>query len=157
MVWCGIFFLLGNRVSKTRFINQKNFKKKFKKSRNTTIRSEGERILKSDRRGDLGRALPSLGRAQSGSRTVRDLGSSLMFWILLSFFFFFFFFGRVLFWYVLGSYLMFIKVINQVLETRFPCDCHVEKYATSGVIRPWKSSLWVSIYRPKSSLKDSRC
>ena len=27
MVWCGICFRRGNRVSKTRFMNQKNFKK----------------------------------------------------------------------------------------------------------------------------------
>ena len=51
-------------------------------------------------------------------------------------FFYFFFLGSSLgmFWSLNG--LVFIKVINQVLETRFSCGRHVEKYATSDMIRP---------------------
>lgn len=58
-----------------------------------------------------------------GSRTVRGAA-----WVLLSLSLFFFFFS-------LGSSLSFIRFINQVLETRFSC-AHVEKYATSEMIRP---------------------
>ena len=96
MVWCGIFFLPGNWVFKAQFIYQQNLKKfkvsslsctsqntqkKFKKSRNTTIRLEGERILRSDRRGDLGR---------SGTWVVwvaRDLGRSNTTWVFLFIYF----------------------------------------------------------------------
>ena len=70
---------------------------------------------------------------------------------------FFFFLLWVLLWYVLGFSLIFIRVGNRVLETRFPCGCHVEKYITLDHIRPWKSSLKDSIYKPKSTLIDSRC
>ena len=54
-------------------------------------------------------------------------------------------------------FLKFFWFINQVLETRFSSGHHVEKDVTSDVIRPWKSSLKDSIYRPKSSLLDSSC
>ena len=54
-----------------------------------------------------------------------------------------------------GIFSIFIRVINRVLETRFPCGCHMEKYATLDHIRPWKSSFKNSIYRPKLSFKDS--
>ena len=64
-----------------------------------------------------------------------------------------FFFG----YFGLCMRLKFFWVRNRVLETRFPCGRYVEKYATSDMIRPWKSSLWDSIYWPKSSLLDSRC
>ena len=53
--------------------------------------------------------------------------------------------------------LNFFWFINRVLETRFSSGHHVEKDATSNVIRPWKSSLKESIYRPKLSLLDSSC
>ena len=56
-----------------------------------------------------------------------------------------------------SNFFKFFWFINRVLKTRFSGGCHMEKDATSDVIRPWKSSLWVSIYRTKSSLKDSRC
>ena len=54
---------------------------------------------------------------------------------LLSLFCFwvFFFSGcPLMFW---SDFILFIRVINRVLDTRFPCNCHVEKYATSDVIR----------------------
>ena len=54
-----------------------------------------------------------------------------------------------------GFFSIFIRVINRVLETRFPCGRHMEKYATLDHIRPWKSSFKDSIYRPKLSFKDS--
>ena len=54
-----------------------------------------------------------------------------------------------------GFFSIFIRVINRVLETRFPCGRHMEKYATLDHIRPWKSSFKNSIYRPKLSFKDS--
>ena len=46
----------------------------------------------------------------------------------------------------------YIMVINWGLKTQFPADLMWKKCH----IRPWKSSLWDSIYRPKSSLLDSR-
>ena len=61
---------------------------------------------------------------ETGSRTV-VVCDPVRFLFLV---FFFFFSG--FFYDVLGSSLKFIRVINQVLETRFPCGHHVEKYAT---------------------------
>ena len=46
---------------------------------------------------------------------------------------FFFFFS------VLWSFgFCYIKVVNRVSKTRFPCGRHVKKYVTLDVIRPWK-------------------
>ena len=49
--------------------------------------------------------------------------------------FFFFLCSSLMFWWFLSDLLLFISDINRVLETRFPCNHHVEKYATSDVIR----------------------
>ena len=82
------------------------------------------------------------------------LGSSLFVYV-----FFFFFFSSSLGSSLIcsGFFSIFIRVVNRVLETRFSCGHHMKKYATLDHIRPWKSSLKDSIYRPKSSLIDSRC
>ena len=84
----------------------------------------------------------------------RDLGLDLLNSVSV-FFFSSGFFSNVL-WCSRGSSLRFIRVINRVLETWFPCGCHVKKYATFDVIRPWQSSIWDSIYWPKLSLPINR-
>ena len=81
-------------------------------------------------------------------------------WVsLLSLFLVFFFLFPSLCSYLIcfGFFSIFIRVVNRVLKTRFSCGHHVKKYATLDHIRPWKLSLKDSIYRPKSSLIDSRC
>ena len=61
-----------------------------------------------------------------------DLGSSLF--VLVFFFFFLPSLGSSLI--CSGFFFDIYKVGNRVLETRFPCVCHVEKYATLDHIRP---------------------
>ena len=80
------------------------------------------------------------------------LWCSKLFWF---FFFFFFFSGFSLICF--GFFSIFIRVVNRVLETRFPCGHHMEKYVTLDHIRLWKSSLKYLIYRPKSNLLYSKC
>ena len=84
-------------------------------------------------------------RSRAGPRRWRDpgrvweprpsrvtcLGSSLLF-----FYFFFPLPSLGFLWYVLGCFLIFIRVGNRVLDTQFPCGRHVEKYATLDHIRP---------------------
>ena len=184
MVWCVNFFLLGNRVSKARFTNQKNlspslsYKPRFCSKLSLQPKNNRERdwdsgLLGEDRkepRSCAAWARPGSFKAFTAAKKKTKREIEIQIWLekirksarprrglgldLFSLFFFFFF---SMFSEVLSSSLRYIKVINQVLETRFPCGFHVEKYATLDVIRPWKSSLWNSIYRPKSSLKDSRC
>ena len=68
---------------------------------------------------------------QRATQAARCLG----FFVLRSSGFFFLFFSSLGFlWYVMGS--IFIRVVNRVLETRYPCGRHVEKYATLDYIRP---------------------
>ena len=139
---------LENRVFKTRFIIQKNFKNLPSLKHNLPspdrIRSERE----SDQRG---RERDRVGRATQ----VRDLGRATQVLLLLRFFFFFFSFWLwFLFWLVLFLY---IWALNRVFKTRFSSGQHVENDATSDVIRPWKSSLKDSIYCSKSSLLYSNC
>ena len=81
-----------------------------------------------------------LGRARWSEATHFDLDLSFYFWF---FYFLSAFFSNVLVF--LSDLVLFIRVRNRVLDTRFLCS-HVEKYATSEVIRA-----------QKSSLKDSRC
>ena len=68
--------------------------------------------------------------------------------------FFFSFWLWFLFLLVLFCY---IWALNRVFKTRFSSGRHVENDVTSDVIRPWKSSLKVSIYGSKSSLLYSIC
>ena len=70
---------------------------------------------------DLGRALPGLGRVRLGF--FFDVLSSSLFLYLV------FVVVVVIVVVVLGSSLMFIKVINRVLETRFSCSRNKDKYA----------------------------
>ena len=69
-----------------------------------------------------------LGRVRPRPRTA----CVSLFWVLgsssFSFIFIFFFSGFSLI--CSGFFSIFIRVVNQVLETRFPCGRHVEKYAT---------------------------
>ena len=145
--WCGIFSTWrpsGNRVSKTRFINQKNFKKiwslmyqpkypktNFRNPRNTTIP-----ILETQIRGRERESSPHQRTAWVLLWVLiwwfLGVAWILLWWVLLwwvacglgFFFFFFFFFLWVLLW---SSGWVFIRVINQVLETRFSCGRHMEK------------------------------
>ena len=103
--------------------------------------------------GDPGARASGLGRTQWFEATNFNLQSRSS----LPFYFFFFLGSSLMFWWFLSYLFLFIRDINRVLETRFPCNRHVEKYATSDVIRAYKSSIWCSIYRPTSSLIDSRC
>ena len=80
-------------------------------------------------------------RPHACKRVARGLGLALGLDLLSLFLVFFFFLGFFsMFFEVLGSSLRYIKVVNRVSKTRFPCGRHMEKYATLDVIRPWKSS-----------------
>ena len=70
---------------------------------------------------------PPRSRATQASHCLRFsvLGSGF-FWFYFFIFFFFSGFSLICF----GFFSIFIRVVNQVLETRFPCGHHVEKYAT---------------------------
>ena len=147
--WCGIFSTWrppGNRVFKTRFINQKNFKKiwslmyqpkypkaNFRNPRNTTIPILETQIIGTER-AHLPSTRPGLARRSLGSCSLGSpLGSSLMFWV------------------------SFYKGYKSSLGDSTFMWSLCGKNATSNMIRPCKSSLWDSIYKPKSSLIDSRC
>ena len=84
-----------------------------------------------------------LGRVRWSKATNSDL--DLLSLSVSGFFFFFFFLfslgSSLMFWWFLFDLFLFIRDINRVLETRFPCNHHMEKYATSDVIRAQKSSL----------------
>ena len=159
MVWCGNLFLRGNRVSKAWFIYQQNLKK-FEVSTSHTSQNtqkknpehnhqiwgrknldyEGERTLLNGsilrRRLGWKKPKPRVAWVACATWAASDgLGSSLFVSV------FFFFLLWVLLWYVLGFSLIFIRVGNWALETRFPCGCHVKKYVTLDHIRLWKSSL----------------
>ena len=69
-----------------------------------------------------------LGCARWSKNTNSDLRSQSS----LPFCFFFF---SLMFWWFLSNLFLFIRDINRVLETRFPCNRHVEKYAILDVIR----------------------
>ena len=75
-----------------------------------------------------------LGRVRWSKATNSDLDL-----LSLSIFFFFGFFSDVL--VVPLWFFLFIRDINRILETQFPCNRHVKKYAKSDVIRAQKSSL----------------
>ena len=147
---------LENRVLKTRFIIQKNFKNLPSPKHSLTspdrIRSERE---SDQREGDQirEREIVRSERERKRSRTwvaqPRCATSSSAF-----FFFFFSFWLWFLFWLVLFWY---IWALNRVFKTRFSSGQHVENDATSDVIRPWKSSLKDSIYCSKSTLLYSNC
>ena len=176
--WCGIFSTWrpsGNRVSKTRFINQKNLKKiwslmyqpkypktNFRNPRNTTIP-----ILETQIRGRERESSPHQRTAWAHTAWVLlwvliwwFLGVAwiLLWWVLLwwvacglGFFFFFPLGSSLKFW--VSFYKGYKSSLRDSIFMRSPHG----KNATSDMIRPWKSSLWYSIYRPKSSLIDSRC
>ena len=108
---------------------------------------------------DLGEKNPSntLPRSRT-TQAAHDSGRALPRFLSSGFFWFFFFFFFSEFSLICSRFFsIFIRVVNQVLETRFLCGRHMEKYATLDHIKPWKSSLKDLIYRPKSSLLDSRC
>ena len=90
---------------------------------------------------DLGRASPSRSRPRFWWFFFSDLHllwcsggffSPISIFSLFSVSGFFFSGSSLMFW---SDLFLFIRVINRVLETRFPCNRHVEKYATSNVIR----------------------
>ena len=138
---------LENRVLKTRFIIQKNFKNlpSLKHSLTSSDQIRSEREL-DQREGDQI-------RERERVRSERDPGRTTWVarprFISSSSFFFFPFWLWFLFLLVLFSYTW---TLNRVFKTRFSSGQHVENDATSDVIRPWKSSLKDSIYCSKSSL-----
>ena len=96
--------------------------------------------------GDLGTRALGLGCAWPGSAWVAYGGlkpptpiSIFSPFLFLGFFFFFFFLfslgSSLMFWWFLFDLFLFIRDINRVLETWFPYNHHMEKYATSDVIR----------------------
>ena len=169
---------LENRVLKTRFIIQKNFKNLQVPSTTSPhrigsdqiierVRSERGRPDKRERNSQIREGEKEIawvarpGFAQPRSRTwvarpkLREPRSHT--WVAVFFCVFFFFFSFwlwFLFWLVLFWY---IWALNRVFKTRFSSGQHVENNATSDVIRPWKSSLKDSIYCSNSSLLDSNC
>ena len=148
---------LENRVLKTRFIIQKNFKNlqvpHLTGSDQNRERLRSERGRPDKREREIVRSERERKRSR-GSRTwvwarpeSRDPSRGL----LLRFFFFFLLLA-LFSWLVLFRY---IWALNRVFKTRFLNGQHVENDATSDVIRPWKSSLKDSIYGSKSSVLDS--
>ena len=144
MIWCGSLFLRGNWVSKAWFIYQQNLKKfevsTSRTSQNTHTKKKKSRTQPSDLREKESRLWGRKNLVEriyfkeatwvKKTQAARGLDSSLF----VSGFFFFLLW--VLLWYVLGFSLIFIRIGNRVLETRFPCVRHVEKYATLDHIRP---------------------
>ena len=176
---------LENRVFKTRFIIQKNFKnlQSLKhsltspdriKSEREIVRSERGRPYKRERKSQIREGEKEIARARPGRATwgLGDPGRATQVtpaWVvrprppgsrnpgarLLLLRFFFFSFWL---WFLFWLVLFwYIWALNRVFKTRFSSGQHVENDATSDVIKPWKSSLKDSIYCSKSSLLDSNC
>ena len=172
---------LENRVLKTWFIIQKNFKNhpslKHSPISPDRIRSEREsdqirervrlergRPDKRERKSQIREREKEIAwvarprpREPRCATQVHDLGCAtqgrdLGLFLVLRFFFSFWLW--FLFLLVLFCY---IWALNRVFKTQFSSGQHVENDATSDVIRPWKSSLKDSIYGSKSSLLDSSC
>ena len=129
---------LENRVLKTWFIIQKNFKNHPSLKHCLTGMDQIRERVKSER-----------GRPDKRERERDRVGRAAWVarprcatWVYFFFFIFFFFFSYFwlwfLFWLVLFCY---IWVLNRVFKTRFSSGQHVENDATSDVIRLWKSSL----------------
>ena len=138
---------LENRVLKTQFIIQKNFKNlpSLKHALISPDRIRSEKEL-DQREGDQIREREKELDQRGRERDRVGCATQVYFFLFIFFFPFWLWF---LFLLVLFSYTW---ALNRVFKTRFSSGQYVENDATSDVIRPWKSSLKDSIYCSKSSL-----
>ena len=141
------------KYPKTNLRNPKNINPNSKDSdQRGRKRPEGE---KDSGRGDPGRPRPRRQAREPQAWVARGLGScdsgrprrasprpgSHAAWVVHGGLkpptpiFFFSLGSSLMFWWFLSDLFLFIRDINRVLETQFLCNRHLEKYATSDVIR----------------------
>ena len=153
--------------------NCRSSKKKLRKEKKEREEEEMEMQLKQDQAAQT-QAVARKSRPVSVSGFFFFFFSSLLLWFSFAvdehtfsvFFFFFFFFLSSLmnthFLYCRGFLslrfcLFFILVVNRVLETQFPCRCHVEKVPHQTWTTHKNRVPKTRFIDPKSSLLNSNC